>query len=307
MISLSYIDSHTGGEPTRLVTSGLPDFGGGSVADQATVFARDFDHYRRAIVNEPRGNDVLVGAALVPASMPDADIGVIFFNNVGFLGMCGHGTIGVIASLPGLPNTVRIETPVGLVSATRNEDKSVSITNVRSYLMKESISFDVPEIGVVSGAVAYGGNTFLLMTNHPWSDRIDIADVRAMTQFCEAVLLAAHGVEPTVDHVELFSPPQGTENDSRNFVLCPGGQYDRSPCGTGTSAKLAWLHASEKLKAGELYRQESVTGSVFTGKVELHPDGGVIPTITGTAFVTARGELVIDPADALGWGITSGA
>lgn len=306
MITLTYIDSHTGGEPTRLVTSGLPDFGAGTVADQATVFARDFDHYRRAIVNEPRGNDVLVGAALVPASVPEADIGVIFFNNVGLLGMCGHGTIGVIASLPDLPSTVRIETPVGLVVANRNEDNSVSITNVRSYVVAEKISVDVPDFGVVEGSVAYGGNTFLLVTNHPWSNGISISDVRAMTHYCEAVLSSARAVDPTIDHVELFAPSQCTENDSRNFVLCPGGQYDRSPCGTGTSAKLAWLYANAKLKAGEPYRQESVTGSVFTGKVEEHPDGGVVPTITGTAFVTARGELVIDPADALGWGITSG-
>lgn len=306
MISLSYIDSHTGGEPTRLVTAGLPDFGGGSVADQAAVFARDFDHYRRAIVNEPRGNDVLVGAVLVPTTMPGADIGVIFFNNVGLLGMCGHGTIGVVASLPELPTTVSIETPVGLVSATRNDDNSVSITNVRSYLLSENISFHVPELGSLTGAVAYGGNTFLLMTDHPWSDGIDIADVRAMTQYCEAVLSAARDIEPTVDHVELFAPPKYTENDSRNFVLCPGGQYDRSPCGTGTSAKLAWLHSLGKLKVGDLYRQESVTGSVFTGKVAFHPEGGVIPTITGTAFVTAKGELLIDSDDALGWGIFSG-
>lgn len=306
MITLTYIDSHTGGEPTRLVTSGLPDFGAGTVADQATVFARDFDHYRRAIVNEPRGNDVLVGAALVPASVPEADIGVIFFNNVGLLGMCGHGTIGVIASLPDLPSTVHIETPVGLVVANRNEDNSVSITNVRSYVVAETVSVDVPDYGVVEGAVAYGGNTFLLVTNHPWRNRISISDVRAMTHYCEAVLSSARAVDPTIDHVELFAPSQYAENDSRNFVLCPGGQYDRSPCGTGTSAKLAWLYANAKLKANELYRQESVTGSVFTGKVEEHPDGGVVPTITGTAFVTARGELVIDPADALGWGISSG-
>ena len=305
MILLSFVDSHTGGEPTRLVTDGLPDFGGGTVAEQAMVFARDFDHYRRAIVNEPRGNDVLVGAIIVPPSAPDAHLGVIFFNNVGLLGMCGHGTIGVVASLPELPDTVSIETPVGMVTATRNADKSVSIVNVRSYLIAENIDIDVPRVGTVSGAVAYGGNTFLLVTDHPWSSGIHMCDVRAMTEYCETVLAAAREIEPTVDHVELFAAPAITGNDSRNFVLCPGGQYDRSPCGTGTSAKLAWLHAIGKLSSGDIYRQESVTGSVFTGKVDLHPDGGIIPTITGTAFVTSRGELMIDPADQLGWGITS--
>lgn len=305
MILLSFIDSHTGGEPTRLVTHGFPDLGGGTVAEQATVFARDFDHYRRAIVNEPRGNDVLVGAILVPPSHPDANLGVIFFNNVGLLGMCGHGTIGVVASLPDLPDTVVIETPVGIVTASRNADKSVSITNVRSYLMNERIDIAVPSIGAVTGAVAYGGNTFLLITDHPWSNGISMLDVRAMTQYCEAVLLASRQVDPSVDHVELFAAPEVPGNDSRNFVLCPGGQYDRSPCGTGTSAKLAWLHALGKLHDGALYRQESVTGSVFIGQVVSHPDGGVIPTITGTAFVTARGELSIDPTDDLGWGIVS--
>lgn len=305
MIALSYIDSHTGGEPTRLVTSGIPSFGNGTVAEQAEVFAQDFDHYRRAIVNEPRGNDVLVGAVLVPPSVPDADIGVIFFNNVGLLGMCGHGTIGVVASLPDLPNTVKIETPVGLVTATRGDGNSVAITNVRSYLVRHDVSFDVPDFGIVSGAVAYGGNTFLLVTKHPWSESITVSKAREMTEFCEAVLLAARSIEPSIDHVELFAPPLHSGNDSRNFVLCPGGQYDRSPCGTGTSAKLAWLHEIGKIKAGDLYRQESVTGSVFTGQVETHVDGGVIPTISGSAFVTARGELLIDPSDALGWGITS--
>ena len=305
MILLSFIDSHTGGEPTRLVTHGFPDLGGGTVAEQATVFARDFDHYRRAIVNEPRGNDVLVGAILVPPSHPDANLGVIFFNNVGLLGMCGHGTIGVVASLPDLPDTVVIETPVGIVTASRNADKSVSITNVRSYLMNERIDIAVPSIGAVTGAVAYGGNTFLLITDHPWSNGISMLDVRAMTQYCEAVLLASRQVDPSVDHVELFAAPEVPGNDSRNFVLCPGGQYDRSPCGTGTSAKLAWLHALGKLHDGALYRQESVTGSVFIGQVVSHPDGGVTPTITGTAFVTARGELSIDPTDDLGWGIVS--
>jgi len=305
VILLSFIDSHTGGEPTRLVTHGFPDLGGGTVAEQATVFARDFDHYRRAIVNEPRGNDVLVGAILVPPSHPDANLGVIFFNNVGLLGMCGHGTIGVVASLPDLPDTVVIETPVGIVTASRNADKSVSITNVRSYLMNERIDIAVPSIGAVTGAVAYGGNTFLLITDHPWSNGISMLDVRAMTQYCEAVLLASRQVDPSVDHVELFAAPEVPGNDSRNFVLCPGGQYDRSPCGTGTSAKLAWLHALGKLHDGALYRQESVTGSVFMGQVVSHPDGGVTPTITGTAFVTARGELSIDPTDDLGWGIVS--
>ena len=305
MILLSFIDSHTGGEPTRLVTHGFPDLGGGTVAEQATVFARDFDHYRRAIVNEPRGNDVLVGAILVPPSHRDANLGVIFFNNVGLLGMCGHGTIGVVASLPDLPDTVVIETPVGIVTASRNADKSVSITNVRSYLMNERIDIAVPSIGAVTGAVAYGGNTFLLITDHPWSNGISMLDVRAMTQYCEAVLLASRQVDPSVDHVELFAAPEVPGNDSRNFVLCPGGQYDRSPCGTGTSAKLAWLHALGKLHDGALYRQESVTGSVFIGQVVSHPDGGVTPTITGTAFVTARGELSIDPTDDLGWGIVS--
>jgi len=304
VILLSFVDSHTGGEPTRLVTGGLPSFGSGTVAEQATVFASDYDHYRRAIVNEPRGNDVLVGAVLVPPSAPEAHIGVIFFNNVGLLGMCGHGTIGLIASLPDLPDTVQIETPVGMVTATKNPDKSVSIVNIRSYLVLENIEFDLPDVGIISGAVAYGGNTFLLLTNHPWSSGMHMRDVRAMTHYCETVLAAVREVEPSVDHVELFAVPETDGNDSRNFVLCPGGQYDRSPCGTGTSAKLAWLHAIGKLSAGEIYRQESVTGSVFIGKVDAHPDGGVIPTITGTAFVTSRGELMIDPADQLGWGIT---
>jgi 4-hydroxyproline epimerase len=246
---------------------------------------------------------VLVGAILVPASTVDADLGVIFFNNVGLLGMCGHGTIGVVASLPDLPSPITIETPVGVVTAVRNPDKSVSITNVRSYLVREKLKLNVPQLGSVCGAVAYGGNTFLLVTDHPWYNGIHVRNVREMTLYCEAVLRAARLVLPEIDHVELFAKPEQPENHSRNFVLCPGGQYDRSPCGTGTSAKLAWLHHERILKSGDEYRQESVTGSVFTGQVVEHPDGGVTPSITGTAFVTAIGELVIDQEDALAWGI----
>ena len=303
MKKVHVIDSHTGGEPTRVVIDGGPDFGGGSVAQQLEVFRREHDRFRSAVVNEPRGSDVLVGAMLVPAKEVDCAAGVIFFNNVGFLGMCGHGMIGLMVTLKYLGRVQagehRIETPVGVVTARLHEDGSVSVRNVASYRKAKGVTIHVDGIGAVRGDVAWGGNWFFLAEEPKWE--LELTNIEALTDITWRIRQAinAQGF-PEVDHVELFA--NSSVADSRNFVLCPGKAYDRSPCGTGTSAKLACLFAEGKLRAGQIWRQESITGSIFEGQVE-EKDGRVIPTIKGTAFVNSEARLLLDPSDPLCWGI----
>lgn len=300
------VDSHTGGEPTRVVLEGIPELGTGPVAERCARFAAEFDHYRSAIVEEPRGSDVLVGALLLPPSDPANACAVVFFNNVGVLGMCGHGTIGVVATLAWLgrvgPGTVGIETPVGPVRATFHGDGTVSVRNVASYRTAKAVSVDVEGIGTVVGDVAWGGNWFFLVEDHPFRTSIRPANAEAMTDWAWRVRSAVNRIHPEVDHVELFGPPEDSVNDSRNFVLCPGKAWDRSACGTGTSAKLACLFADGKLQSGATWRQESTTGSVFTGSVEV-VGGEVVPTIRGAAHVTADATLILDPSDPLRWGM----
>lgn len=305
---LRAIDSHTGGEPTRVIISGFPDLGPGSMADRLDVFRRDHDNLRSAAVCEPRGHDAVVGALLCEPVDPTAAAGVIYFNNVGYLGMCGHGTIGLVKTLEYMgritAGTHRIETPVGDVEATLNADGSVTITNVPSYRYAKDVWVDVPGIGVVKGDIAYGGNWFFLIGEHPL--KIELADLEALTQYSVAVrnALTANGITGAdgaeIDHIELFSPTPTA--DSRNFVLCPGLEYDRSPCGTGTSAKLACLVADGKIAEGDVWRQESLIGSVFEGRVKTDGER-IIPMISGTAHVTAELDLVFDNADPYRFGI----
>jgi 4-hydroxyproline epimerase len=308
MHHLRVIDSHTGGEPTRLVLSGGPDLGSGSLSERARLFRERFDTYRSAVVNEPRGSDVMVGALLVPPQREDCQLGVLFFNNVGLLGMCGHGTIGVIASLAHAgqirPGAVRIDTPVGPVDACLREDGAVEVANVPSYRKMRAVTLDVQGHGPVTGDLAWGGNWFFLV--EAGERRIDLGDVEALTDFTWRVRQAANAQGyPDVDHVELFGPPRLAGADSRNFVLCPGKAYDRSPCGTGTSAKLACLAADGKLAEGEEWVQESLIGSVFHGRFRWldRQAGTIAPIIVGRAWVTAESRLVLDAGDPYCWGI----
>lgn len=286
MKRIPIIDSHTGGEPTRVVLSG--------------VTASDLETYRRAIICEPRGHEVIVGALLVEPQDPTCSAGVIFFNNVGLLGMCGHGMIGLIITLKHLGRISagehRIETPVGIVTATLHADNRISIRNVLSYRKAKSV-----QVGGVTGDIAWGGNWFFLVSDHGLD--LTLPNIPQLTQASlnirEAVRAAGY---PEVDHIELFAPPHNPTNHSRNFVLCPGGEYDRSPCGTGTSAKLACLAADQKLAPGQPWRQESILSSVFEGTYEL-TETGIIPTITGQAFITAESTLLLDPSDPFRLGI----
>jgi 4-hydroxyproline epimerase len=306
--SIRVIDSHTGGEPTRLVLEGGPDLGNGPIADRVQRFKERFDNYRCAIVNEPRGSDPLVGALLVKPHRADCQFGVIFFNNVGYLGMCGHGTIGLIASLKFagrlIPGATKIDTPVGAVEAELRTDGRISVANVVSYRSHRHFTVQVPGIGPVSGDVAWGGNWFFLVSEH--GQMIDLKHVESLTDFCQRVREAVNAQgHPLVDHVELFGPAGLPGAHSRNFVLCPGKAYDRSPCGTGTSAKLACLAADGKLLEGDAWVQESVIGSSFEASYRWHDrsQGEIVPIITGTAHVTGENLLRLDPEDPFCWGI----
>jgi 4-hydroxyproline epimerase len=308
MHSIRVIDSHTGGEPTRLVVEGGPDLGEGPLEDRAQRFREDFDDYRCAIVNEPRGSDPMVGALLVKPHRADCAFGVIYFNNVGYLGMCGHGTIGLIASLKfaGMlgAGALKIDTPVGAVAAVLRPDGRVSVSNVVSYRSRPAVAVEVPGIGRVMGDVAWGGNWFFLISEH--SQIIDLTHVDALTDFSWRVRAALNAQgHPLVDHVEVFGPSLLPGVHSRNFVLCPGKAYDRSPCGTGTSAKLACLAADGKLREGDAWLQESLIGSTFEASYRWHDrgKGEIVPTVTGTAHVTGENVLRLDPNDPFCWGI----
>jgi len=304
------IDSHTGGEPTRLVVSGGPDLGTGPLSQRLELFRSQHDCFRSAVVNEPRGSDVIVGALLCESVDPACAAGVIFFNNVGYLGMCGHGTIGLVATLAHLkrikPGEHWIETPVGTVGATLHESGDVTVNNVASYRSAADVEVEVPAYGKVRGDVAWGGNWFYLVRDHHLE--LTLNNVEALTTFSWAIrqALRTNGITGAggeeIDHIELFGPPQTAEANSRNFVLCPGKAYDRSPCGTGTSAKLACLYADGKIREGQTWRQESLIGSVFEGTIKVC-DGKVYPSIKGSAFVTAEAELLVDPRDPLCMGI----
>ncbi|HLY11186.1 MAG TPA: 4-hydroxyproline epimerase [Planctomycetota bacterium] len=303
MNPIQVVDSHTGGEPTRVVLSGGPDLGRGPIPERLARFRSEHDAFRTAVVTEPRGSDPVVGALLCEPVDPRSAAAVIFFNNVGFLGMCGHGTIGLLATLAHLgriqPGAHRLETPVGAVTATLHENGEVSVTNVPSYRTRKAVS-----VGGVTGDVAWGGNWFFLVEDH--GQRLELANVDALTDYAWALrqalanegIAGEHGAE--IDHIELFAPTPNA--DSRNFVLCPGKAYDRSPCGTGTSAKLACLAADGTLKEGQIWRQESIVGSIFEGSVRI-VDGVVHPTIRGSAFVTAESTLLRDPRDPFASGI----
>jgi 4-hydroxyproline epimerase len=302
--SVQVVDSHTAGEPTRVVVAGGPELGGDALAVRLRRFAAEHDDFRSAVVNEPRGSDVLVGALLCEPTDKNCAAGVIFFNNVGYLGMCGHGTMGVVTTLAHLGRINvgehRIETPVGVVRATLRPDGSVTVENVASYRHRASVCVTLQNFGTVSGDIAWGGNWFFLVEDPPL--RLAVDNVDQLTDFAWAVrealreggITGAGGAE--IDHIELSCCSQTAGADSQNFVLCPGKAYDRSPCGTGTSAKLACLAAEGKLSPGQVWRQAGILGTVFEGTYQLR-EGALIPSVTGTAFITAESRLILSPGD----------
>jgi len=304
------IDSHTGGEPTRVVISGAPDLGNDALVNRVERFRRQHDDFRNAVVNEPRGFEGVVGALLCPPVDTTCATGVIFFNSICYLGMCGHGTIGLVATLAYLnrigPGTHRIETPVGIVVAHLDESGEVEVANVPSYRLATKVTVDVPGFGPVTGDVAWGGNWFFLINDH--GQDLVFENLDPLMEFTQRIreALARAGVKGDdgheIDHVELFGPSRLAGVNSKNFVLCPGKTYDRSPCGTGTSAKLACLFADRKLTEGQVWRQESIIGSVFEGTISVI-DNVVHPSIKGSAFITAESDLIIDERDPFSMGI----
>lgn len=305
---IQIIDSHTGGEPTRLVIGGFPDLGDGDMAQRLQILSSQHDKWRTATCLEPRGNDVIVGALLCPPVNPNHAAGVIFFNNTGYLGMCGHGTIGLVASLAYLGRLQSgehvIETPVGNVTTTLHEDGSVSVRNVPAYRLHRQITVSVPDYGDVTGDVAWGGNWFFLVTQH--NQRVHSDNIPALMQFTCAIQTALqvqkiYGANNAlIDHIEVFADTP--DADSRNFVLCPGQAYDRSPCGTGTSAKLACLAADGKLQPNEIWRQASIIGSQFEASY-VNDGTHIVPTIRGTAYICAETTLIVNENDPFAWGI----
>ena len=326
------VDSHTGGEPTRVIISGGPDLGRGDLASRRAIFRDHFDDFRSAVCNEPRGSDTMVGALLCEPTDSACAAGVIFFNNVGVLNMCGHGTIGLLVTLAHLGRvdvgTHKIETPVGIVEATLHGPNEVTIKNVPSYRFAKDVSVSVAAdwdaekygpltaeclrvLGEIRGDIAWGGNWFFLVNEfnlrtHLQLFEFSLSDLGRLTDFAVKVreglerqgIAGENGAE--IDHIELFGPSKVAH--SKNFVLCPGKAYDRSPCGTGTSAKLACLAADGKLKEGEVWRQESIIGSLFEGFF-TYEGNWTIPHIKGTAYVNAEATLILQEGDPFRMGI----
>jgi 4-hydroxyproline epimerase len=284
--------------------------GSGSMAQRLECFRKGYECIRRAVINEPRGSDIVVGALLCRPADPTCAAGVIFFNNVGYLGMCVHGTIGLVVTLAYLGKIGRgehrIETPVGTIVATWHDAGEVTVVNVPSRRTAANVAVEVPGYGIVRGDVAWGGNWFFLVNDHFME--IGTKNIDALTEFAWAVrqALDKEGVTgprgEEIDHIEIYGPPSTPDYDSKNFVLCPGKAYDRSPCGTGTSAKLACLYADQKLRPGDVWRQEGIVGSVFEGRVEI-TNGHILPVIKGSAFVTSEADLILDPHDPFRHGI----
>jgi 4-hydroxyproline epimerase len=304
------VDSHTAGEPTRIVIDGLPDLGSGSIAERRERFRKAESRFRAGIISEPRGSDALVGALLCDPVDPSCAAGVIFFDNVGVPGMSGHALIGLIATLDYLgrvhPGAHRIETPLGVVKTELHPQGDISFENVPSFRHKKGIAVDVEGFGTFAGDVAFGGSWFFLVDEH--REMLDLGRIERLTQLATAIrrTLSRKGITgpegEEVDHVALFGPPRGRDAHSRNFVLGPTRAYDRSPSGTATSARLACLLEEGKIAEGEIIRQESIVGSAFEGSVKK-VDGAIRPTIRGNAYITADSMLIVDQRDPFCWGI----
>lgn len=324
------VDSHTGGEPTRVVVESPIKLNGETMAERAQHFKSQFDNYRQAIVCEPRGSDIVVGALLCPPVNPGSVAGVIFFNNVSTLGMCGHGLIGVAVVLRYLKRVelgrYAIDTPVGTVHFELLDENRVAIENVPSYRWKEKQVVEIfpgtSAAQTIHGDIAWGGNWFFICDDHGLPVNLDnLSQLNSVSleirKQLDRLEITGQGGQ-LIDHVELIGPGTPGRADAKNFVLCPGAAYDRSPCGTGTSAKLACMAADGKLAPGQVHRQESIVGSVFTGSYQLASERAsdptsdsagdsprILPTLIGSAFVNSRAELLLDPNDPFCWGLVS--
>ncbi len=324
------VDSHTAGEPTRIVTGGLPVVAGTTMAEKRAAMQRDCDHLRRALVLEPRGHDAIVLAFLLPPCAPGAHLGVVFANDAGYLGMCGHGAIGVatVAVATGMVPAVEpftdllLDTPVGVVpcrvAVEGGKVRSVTITNVPSFLFRQRAIVPVHGFGKVAADIAWGGNWFAFVEADQLGLAVEKSHLGVLMQAATAVREALvregvrgrhpdHAADEIVDHVKLFGPIDGEEHGSKALTLCPGTAYDRSPCGTGTSAKLAVLHGKGELAVGQWYRSQSVLATEFRARIVretmVGPFQAIVPEITGSAWITGFPTFVLDPGDPCRFGI----
>ena len=323
------IDGHTAGNPVRLVAGGAPLLKGSSMAERRQDFLARFDWIRTGLCFEPRGHDMMSGGFLYPPTRDDADCGILFIETSGCLPMCGHGTIGMVTFglehgliTPRTPGKLRIEVPAGVIDIdyTAEGDKvtAVKIRNVPAYLAKTGIAIDVPGFGPLTLDVSYGGNYYAIIEpQDPYTSLDDLGAARiielsrTIRELVRAVYEPVHPVEPTihgVSHVLWADKPRGDGADGRNAVFYGERAIDRSPCGTGTSARLAHLHATGRLKVGDSFVHESYIGSRFIGRVEEETTLGgrpaVVPSIEGSAIATGFNTIWIDRADPFWAGFT---
>ena len=305
------IDSHTAGEPTRVIVAGGPDLGSGDLLSKLSLLRTEYDDFRLSVLREPRGSDVIIGALLCEPTDPSATVAVIFFNDVGYLGMCGHGTIGLVTTLAHLgrikPGKHKIETPVGHVITQLHDDGTVSFENVPSYRYRDKVSVEVPGYGCFEGDIAWGGNWFFIAGGHGLELRSTNRSELLTVAMAIRAALISEGItgadDAPIDHIELTGPPDDPRNSGRNFVLCPGSAFDRSPCGTGTSAKLACLSAAGELDKDISWWQEGILGTVFEGVIRATGEK-ITPVITGQAWITAESTLLFENSDPFPSGIS---
>jgi len=316
------IDGHTCGNPVRLVAGGGPLLRGSTMMERRAHFLAEYDWIRTGLMFEPRGHDVMSGSILYPPTREDCDVAILFIETSGCLPMCGHGTIGTVTMAienglvkPKTPGVLRLDTPAGLVTAEYRQEgdyvEEVRITNVPSFLYAEGLTVECPDLGEISVDVAYGGNFYAIV--EPQANYRDMADYSAgqliawspvVRQRLNEKYSFEHPVNPAINrlsHMLWTGAPTHPDADARNAVFYGDKAIDRSPCGTGTSARMAQLHAKGRLKAGEDFVHESIIGSLFKGRVEREVSvankPAIIPSIGGWARQTGFNTIFIDDRD----------
>ncbi len=321
------IDGHTAGNPVRLVIEGAPELTGDSMSARRQDFMARYDWIRTGLCFEPRGHDMMSGGFLYPPTTPKADVGILFIETSGVLPMCGHGTIGIVTFAlehglikPRTPGKVIAEVPAGVIELDYVQDgarvRSVRIRNVASYLDRQGIEIDVPDCGPLTVDVAYGGNFYGIIEpqgSYAGLDALGAARILQLSPVIRSLVREAftpvHPLDPTirgVSHLLWADQPKGQGADGRNAVFYGDKAIDRSPCGTGTSARLAHLHATGRLPVGQAFVHESYIGSRFIGRVEAETEVGgrpaIIPSVEGSAIATGLNEIWIDDEDVFAHG-----
>lgn len=326
--SIHAVDSHTMGEPTRIIVGGIPKIPGKTMAEKKAHLENEMDHLRTATMLEPRGHNDMFGSIITSPTNEEADFGIIFMDGGGYLNMCGHGSIGAVTVAietgmidPVEPVTeVMMDTPAGLVKATaqvvNGKVKEVSIVNVPAFLYKRDVKVEVPEIGEITFDIAFGGSFFAIIHAGQLGMTVEPKNTNKLTDLAlkirDIINTTVEIKHPTLSHIktvdliEIYDKPTHPDATYKNVVIFGQGQVDRSPCGTGTSAKMATLSAKGELKEGELFVYESILGTLFkgriVGKTTVADYEAIIPEITGSAFITGFNHFVIDPEDPVKYG-----